>query len=193
MIREARDPDEGALEHACKPWCYNTSNVPNALNRFNPLNALPAMKPIIYLGADHAGFDMKTSIKEHLEAKGYSVEDLGAHELDPADDYPQYAEAVAEAVLNHPGSVGVLSCGNAEGVTIVANKFEGIRAGLAYSIEAAKTMRNDDNANIMSIPGRLDIPDDPLAIVDTFLETDFSEADRHVRRLGQVEEIEAEN
>lgn len=150
------------------------------------------MKPIVYLGADHAGFDMKTSIKEHLEAKGFSVEDVGAHELDPSDDYPQYAEAVAEAVLDHPGSVGILSCGNAEGVCIAANKFDGIRAGLAYSIDAAKTMRNDDNANVVCVPGRLDIPDDPLEVVDTFLATSFSEADRHVRRLGQIEDIEEE-
>lgn len=151
------------------------------------------MKPIIYLGADHAGFDMKTSIKEHLEAKGYDVEDVGAHELDPTDDYPQYAEAVAESVREHPGSVGILSCGNAEGVCIVANKFDGIRAGLAYSIKAAETMRNDDHANVICIPGRLDIPDDPLEIIDTYLKTEFSEADRHKRRLDQVKDLETRN
>lgn len=149
------------------------------------------MKPTIYLGADHAGFDLKTSIYEHLEARGFHVEDLGAHELNPTDDYPQYGEAVAEAVSNHPGSLGVLSCGNAEGISIVANKFDGIRAGVGYSIEAATTMRADDDANVISIPGRLDIPDDPLQILDAFLKTEFSEAPRHVRRLEQVSEIEA--
>ena len=151
------------------------------------------MKPIIYLGADHAGFDMKSSVKEHLEMQGYTVEDLGAHALDPTDDYPQYAEAVAQAVLEHSGSVGILSCGNAEGICIAANKFDGIRAGVGFSKAAAKTMRNDDNANIICIPGRIDIPDDPLAIVDTFLTTGFSQAERHERRLDQLSDIEKSN
>ncbi|MCH8049267.1 RpiB/LacA/LacB family sugar-phosphate isomerase [Patescibacteria group bacterium] len=148
------------------------------------------MKPAIYIGADHAGFDLKTTIKEHLEAKGFVVEDLGAYELDPKDDYPQYSEAVAEAVLKHPGSLGVLSCGNAEGVCIAANKFEGIRAGLGYSVDAARTMRTDDDANIVCIPGRIETQDDPLKIVETFIQTPFSQAERHVRRLRQVAQIE---
>lgn len=151
------------------------------------------MKPIIYLGADHAGFDMKASIKEHLDAKGFSVEDLGAHSLDPKDDYPQYSEAVAEAVKDHPNSVGILSCGNAEGVCMAANKFDGIRAGVGFSTDAAKTMRGDDNANVICIPGRIETKDDPLAIVDAFLTVPFSGAERHVRRLNQVEKIEKEN
>ena len=148
------------------------------------------MKPIIYLGADHAGFDMKAMLRDHLEASGYTEEDLGAHELDPYDDYPQYAEVVAQAVLDHAGSLGILSCGNAEGICIAANKFDGIRAGIGYSEEAAKTMRTDDNANVICIPGRLETQDDPLAIVDTFLTTDFSGAERHERRLEQVQNIE---
>ncbi|MDP2631549.1 MAG: RpiB/LacA/LacB family sugar-phosphate isomerase [Candidatus Uhrbacteria bacterium] len=151
------------------------------------------MKPTIYIGADHAGFDMKKSISEHLDAKGFSVEDLGAFNLNPDDDYPEFVEAVAEAVLEHPGSFGILSCGNAEGVTIAANKFDGIRAGLGFSIDAATTMRSDDNANIISVPGRIDIPDDPLKIIDAFISTPFSKAPRHLRRLSQVERIEQEN
>lgn len=146
----------------------------------------------VYLGSDHAGFDLKQMIKEHLILRGVHVEDLGAHTLDPHDDYPQYAEAVAEAVLEHPGSVGILSCGNAQGVTIVANKFDGIRAGTGFSIAAATTMRQDDNANIISIPGRIATQDDPLAIVDAFLASSFSKADRHKRRLNQVRKIENE-
>lgn len=149
-----------------------------------------SQKPLIYLGADHAGFDMKNSIKHHLELQGYEVEDLGAHQLDPADDYPEFASAVASAVRQNPNSLGILSCGNAGGITIAANKFSGIRAGIGYSIEAAKTMRTDDDANIISIPGRLEVVDDPLAIVDTFLQTSFSEAPRHIRRLKQVKKLE---
>ena len=146
----------------------------------------------VYVGADHAGFDLKESLKSHLEHKGYVVEDLGAHELVPGDDYPEYAAAVAKAVRNHAGSLGILACGNAEGVCIVANKFDGIRAGVGYSIEAASTMRNDDNANIICLPGRTPTQDEPLKIADTFLTIPFSGAERHARRLSQVRDIEVQ-
>ncbi len=149
--------------------------------------------PTVYLGSDHAGFDMKNIVKEHLEARGFVVEDLGAHTLDPNDDYPQYGEAVAEAVRAHPGAFGILACGNAEGICIVANKFDGIRAGIGYSLSAAQTMRSDDNANVICIPGRVKTQDDPLLIVDAFLETPFSNAPRHVRRLKQVSDLERNN
>lgn len=148
------------------------------------------MKHTVYIGADHAGFDMKELLKEHLDLKGYMVEDLGAHVHDPNDDYPQYAKAVAQAVRQHPGSFGVLSCGNAEGIMIAANKFDGIRAGIGYSMAAARTMRSDDNANIISIPGRIELTDHPTDILDSFLETPFSDAERHKRRLADLEDIE---
>ena len=150
------------------------------------------MKPTIYIGADHAGFDMKAMIKDHLLAKDYEVIDLGANELDPQDDYPRYAEAVAQAVLDHPGALGILSCGNAEGICIAANKFDGIRAGIGFSLKSATTMREDDHANIVCIPGRIETQDDPLSIIDAFLTTEFSGAERHERRLSQVEDIEAQ-
>ncbi|MFA6130983.1 MAG: RpiB/LacA/LacB family sugar-phosphate isomerase [Patescibacteria group bacterium] len=148
------------------------------------------MQTTVYLGADHAGFDLKTIISEHLELHEYAVEDLGAPTLNPADDYPQYANAVAEAVLAHPGSFGILICGNAEGVCIAANKFHGIRAGIGYSKEATKTLRTDDNGNILCLPGRIEIEDDPLKIVDLFLQTPFSKSKRHERRLKQIETFE---
>jgi ribose 5-phosphate isomerase B len=148
------------------------------------------MVTTVYLGADHAGFGLKNSLKEHLEMKGFVVEDLGAHELDPDDDYPKYAAAVAQAVRKHAGSFGVLSCGNAEGIAIAANKFQDIRAGIGYSVEAARTMRNDDNANVIAIPGRLPINDDPLEIAEVFLTTPFSQAERYARRLRQVDALE---
>ena len=144
------------------------------------------MKQTIYIGADHAGFVIKESLKAKLETQGYHVEDLGAHELDPKDDYPQYAAAVAHATISHKGALGILSCGNAEGVCIAANKFDGIRAGVGFSNDAARTMREDDNANIICIPGRIETIDDPLEIADTFIKTPFSQAARHKRRLAKV-------
>jgi ribose 5-phosphate isomerase B len=148
------------------------------------------MQKTVYLGADHAGFARKASVLEYLKTQGHIVEDLGAHKEDPADDYPEYAARVAQAVREHPGSLGVLSCGNAEGICIAANKFQGIRAGVGYSIAAAKTMRTDDDANIVCVPGRLDTNDDPLEIVHTFLSTNFSGEERHRRRIQEVAELE---
>jgi ribose 5-phosphate isomerase B len=151
------------------------------------------MKQTVYIGADHAGFDLKEIIKEHLHDAGYHVEDMGAYRLDPTDDYPRYAQAVAAAVTEHADSVGILFCGNAEGVCIAANKFDGIRAGIGYAIEAAETTRADDNANIICIPGRVETKDDPIKIAEAFLTTPFSQAPRHVRRLGQLHAIEHED
>jgi len=148
------------------------------------------MKQTVYLGADHAGFELKEHVREHLEYKGYIVDDLGAHTLDPEDDYPQFAEAVAEGVLNHPESKGILFCGNAQGICIAANKFDGIRAGTGFSKKAAETMRADDNANIICIPGRIKTLDDPILIAETFLTTEFSEKPRHKRRLSILKSFE---
>jgi ribose 5-phosphate isomerase B len=147
-------------------------------------------KPItVYLGADHAGFNLKNDLREHLEMLNFVVEDLGANELNPEDDYPEFAAAVAQAVRHHPGSFGILACGNAEGICIAANKFQDIRAGIGYSKEAAKTMRTDDDANVLCLPGRVPIADDPLEIADLFLKTPFSGAARHKRRLKQLADL----
>lgn len=151
------------------------------------------MYMLVYLGADHAGFALKESVKDHLESRGVAFDDLGAHVLDPGDDYPERAAAVAKAVVSNPRSLGILFCGNAEGIMIAANKFDGIRAGIGYSVEAAQTMRNDDNANILSLPGRLHTVDEPFAIVDAFLATPFSGEERHLRRLKEVTRIEDAN
>ncbi len=148
------------------------------------------MVQTVYIGADHAGFAVKSSIIEQLEMHGFHVEDLGAHNYDPNDDYPAYAQVVANAVLDHEGSLGVLACGNAEGICIAANKFDGIRAGIGYSVAAAKSLRNDDLANIVCIPGRIKLEEDPLRIVEAFLETPPSDAARHLRRMDQVTSIE---
>ncbi|MDA0208333.1 MAG: RpiB/LacA/LacB family sugar-phosphate isomerase [bacterium] len=151
------------------------------------------MPKTIFLGSDHAGFALKESAKTYLKRFDVDVEDLGAHTLDPNDDYPVYAKRVANAVNEHADSLGLLFCGNAEGICITANKFDGIRAGIGYSKEAASTMRNDDHANILCLPGRLHIKDDPLQIIRAFLEHNPSMAPRHLRRLNAIQDIEANN
>jgi len=145
---------------------------------------------IIYIGADHAGFALKESVKRHLHDKGFDVEDLGAFNLDPADDYPTYAARVSKIVAENSRSLGILICGSAEGVCIAANKFDGIRAGIGFSVPSAKSLRSDDNGNILCLAGRLDAVDKPLPIVDAFLKTEFSGAERHNRRLSEIAAIE---
>jgi ribose 5-phosphate isomerase B len=141
----------------------------------------------IFLGADHAGFLFKNTLKDALHVLGYIVEDLGAHELVSHDDYPEYASKVAHAVMTHPGSVGVLLCGSAEGMCMAANKFEKIRAGVGFSKEAARLMRTDDDANVICIPTRISLADDKIEIVKMFLEMPFSGEERHKRRIGKIE------
>ncbi len=148
------------------------------------------MNKTVYIASDHAGFHLKESLREHLENAGYHIEDMGAHELDPNDDYPKYASLVAKSVQSHPQSFGILSCGNAQGVCITANKFDGIRAGVGFSTKSAQTMRQDDDANIICIPGRIETKDDPVQIANTFLETQFMPEARHMRRLSQISSIE---
>lgn len=140
----------------------------------------------VFLGADHAGFLFKNTLKDALHVLGYVIEDLGAHELVADDDYPEYASKVAHAVLAHPGSKGVLLCGSAEGMCMAANKFEGIRAGVGFSQEAARLMRTDDDANIICVPTRIALVDDKVEIVKMFLETPFSNEPRHIRRINEI-------
>lgn len=141
----------------------------------------------LYLGADHAGFSLKQVLADVLRLSGYDVEDLGAHSLVPDDDYPEYAARVADAVKKHPGSMGILLCGSAEGMCMAANKFPGIRAGVGFSVEAVRAMRNDDDANVVCVPTRISVDDDPIEIVKTFLETPFSGEARHARRIAEIE------
>lgn len=145
---------------------------------------------VIYIGADHAGFALKESVKRHLQDKGIDVEDLGAHVLDMNDDYPTYAARVAGVVRENPRSLGILVCGSAEGICIAANKFDGIRAGIGFSIPAARSLRNDDDGNVLCLSGRLYAVDEPLAIVDTFITTGFSGEKRHERRVNAIKTLE---
>ena len=146
---------------------------------------------VIYLGADHQGFALKESVKRHFIGANIEVEDLGAHELDPHDDYPVYAARVANAVRNNSRSLGILFCGSAEGVCIAANKFDGIRAGIGFSIAAARSLRADDHGNILCLPGSMHAQNDIFAIIDIFLHTPPSQEPRHTRRDAQISAIEA--
>ena len=144
----------------------------------------------IYLGADHAGWEYKEAIEVLLKEKGYDVVDKGDVEFQKEDDYPDYGYAVAKAVAGDPASRGVLLCGNAQGICITANKIRGIRAATGFNIYAAKSSREDDDSNILCLPARALSQEETQKILEAWLSTEFSGAERHKRRLEKLKEIE---
>ena len=149
---------------------------------------LAAMR--IYLGADHAGFEMKNLIKAHLEKAGHEVVDCGAHEYDPADDYPAFCIEAASRTVNDPGSLGIVLGGSGNGEQIAANKVKGARCALAWSVETAKLAREHNTAQLIGLGGRMHSEEEALAIVDAFVSQPWSEEERHQRRIDILAEYE---
>ena len=144
----------------------------------------------IHIGSDHAGLEFKGKIIEHLRSQGHTVEDHVPHEYDALDDYPVFCIPGAEATAKEPGSFGIVLGGSGNGEQIAANKVEGIRAALVWSIETAKLAREHNDANVMSLGGRIHDEEFCLKLVDTFLSTPFTGDERHVRRIGLIERYE---
>ncbi|MCH5644125.1 MULTISPECIES: ribose-5-phosphate isomerase [unclassified Gordonia (in: high G+C Gram-positive bacteria)] len=144
----------------------------------------------VYLGADHAGFELKNQIAEHLTANGHEALDCGAHEYDAADDYPAFCIEAALRTVADPGSLGIVLGGSGNGEQIAANKVPGARCALAWSVETAQLARQHNNAQLIGIGGRMHSLDDALAIVDAFLATPWSEEPRHQRRIDILAEYE---
>lgn len=142
------------------------------------------------MGADHAGWELKETLEDFLNEKGYKIVDMGNQNLVEDDDYPDFGYAVAKRVVTDEGSHGIVICGNAQGICIVANKVKGARAATGFNHEVAKTSRTDDNANILCLPGRHLTTAEAKKIVDAWLSTEFSGAERHLRRLNKVTAIE---
>ncbi len=146
---------------------------------------------MIYLGSDHAGYELKKAVARHLESTGQEYQDLGNTELDPADDYPDFAFAVGTAVAARPNAAGIVICGSAQGVCMAANKVKGVRAVAATNDSQAKRTREHNDANVLCLSGWDTSTDDVVAIVDTFLATPFSGEPRHARRLGKISTYES--
>ena len=144
----------------------------------------------IHIGSDHAGLEFKNRIVSHLEAKGHTVVDHGPHQFDPLDDYPVFCIPAAEAVAKESGSFGIVLGGSGNGEQMAANKVKGVRAALVWSIETAKLAREHNDANVISIGGRMHDEAFCLQLVDTFLATRFSGDERHVRRIGLLSKYE---
>jgi ribose 5-phosphate isomerase B len=144
----------------------------------------------IHLGTDHAGFDFKNALAEHLKQLGHDVVDHGAHSFDAEDDYPAFCIAAAEAVAADSNSLGIVIGGSGNGEQIAANKVVGIRAALAWSVETAVLAREHNNANVVSVGARMHQQELAFEIVEAFLNTPFSGVERHIRRISQVSDFE---
>src|SRR5262245_12238107 len=144
----------------------------------------------VYLGADHAGFELKAHLLDALAAKGYDVVDIGADTYDASDDYPAFCLRTAGHVVADPGSLGVVIGGSGNGEQIAANKVPGARCALAWSLETARLAREHNNAQLIGIGGRMHTTEEALAIVDAFLATPWSGEQRHQRRIDILSEYE---
>ena len=143
---------------------------------------------MIALGCDHGGYELKQEIIKYLEEHGLSYKDYGTFSTDSCD-YPDYARAVAESVLNKECDRGILICGTGIGISIAANRFPGIRAANCTDCFMAEATRQHNDANILALGARVVGPGLALKIVDTFLNTEFSHDERHQRRIEKIEEV----
>src|SRR5580704_1759287 len=144
----------------------------------------------VIIGSDHAGFSYKTILIAAMQQEGYEVVDLGADNGDEPDDYPDHAEDVAAALLHNMGDRGILICGSAVGVSIAANKFRGIRAGVCHDTYSAHQCVEHDDVNILCLGQRVIGIELAKDIVFTFLKATFTNAPRHKRRLEKILAIE---
>lgn len=137
----------------------------------------------IHIAADHAGFELREALLEHLRAAGHDVVDHGAHTYDAQDDYPPVCFAAGEAVVAEPGSLGIVIGGSGNGEQIAANKVPGVRAALAWNTETARLGRAHNDANVMAIGARQHSVDEAVELVEAFLAEPFSGDARHQRRI----------
>ncbi|OGD43295.1 hypothetical protein A2567_02275 [Candidatus Azambacteria bacterium RIFOXYD1_FULL_42_11] len=154
---------------------------------------------MLYIGADHRGYKLKEALKAYLRELSFPFEDLGALSYDPNDDYPDFSVAVAGKVADQPeagqplaGNRGILICGSGVGVDVVANKIKGIRSALCFDVIQAKTSRNDDNTNVLSLASDFISEEKAKEIVKVWLETSYAKLERYERRLIKIKNIEGE-
>lgn len=144
----------------------------------------------IGIAADHGGFELKQKIGERLRAAGHEITDFGANELHPDDDYPDFVIPLGRAVAAGKLDRGVAVCGSGVGACVCANKIKGVRACLIEDNFSARQGVEDDNLNIICVGGRIEGPEAAWELIQTFLKAGFSNAPRHVRRLGKVTALE---
>ena len=140
----------------------------------------------ILVSNDHAGVQLKNEVKSFLEEKGYVVENLGDNSGESVD-YPDIIHPLAKEISENKDKKGIIMCGTGNGVSMVANKYEGVRAGLCWSKEIAELIRKHNDANVLSLPARFISTKEALEIVQVFLETDFENGGRHERRVEKID------
>ncbi|MDK1026617.1 MAG: ribose 5-phosphate isomerase B [Actinomycetota bacterium] len=143
----------------------------------------------VVIGSDHAGFELKQQLLAHLKEEGHLVIDVGTDSTEPVD-YPDYAAAVARAVVSGEGERGIIVCGSGAGASIAANKITGIRAAVVHDHYTAHQAVEHDDMNVLAIGGRVIGVNTATEIVDTFLSARFSGEERHSRRLRKVVELD---
>lgn len=142
---------------------------------------------MIAIGSDHGGFELKKEVMAHLDARGLEYKDFGTYS-DASCDYPVYGKAVAKAVASGECERGIIICGTGIGISIAANKVHGIRAALCGDCFSAEATRQHNDANVLALGARVVGPGLALKIVDTFLDTLFSNGERHIRRIEMIED-----
>ncbi|MCQ2499105.1 MAG: ribose 5-phosphate isomerase B [Lachnospiraceae bacterium] len=141
---------------------------------------------MIALGSDHGGYDLKMEVKKYLEEKGYEVKDFGCYDKNSCD-YPEFGKAAAEAVASGECEKGIVVCTTGIGISIAANKVKGVRCALCTNAYLAKMTRLHNDANVLALGGGVTGKNLALEIVDTFLNTEFSEGPNHIRRISKIE------
>lgn len=144
----------------------------------------------IAIGSDHAGFHLKSRLRDLLRAEGHNVEDMGATSPEPSD-YPDYAERVGTAVAGGSADRGIVICGTGAGSCMAANKVRGVRAAMVFDPLTARLTRLHNDANVLCLGERITGPEMVEEIVRVFMSTEFSGAERHVRRIAKIAAIEA--
>ncbi|QKD80103.1 MULTISPECIES: ribose-5-phosphate isomerase [Actinomyces] len=145
----------------------------------------------IHIATDHAAYETKEALVSHLQDAGHEVIDHGAFSYDPDDDYPAFCLEAAQAVVDEPGSLGVVLGGSGNGEQMAANLVDGARCALAWNLETARLTRAHNDANMVSVGGRMHSLEEALAIVDAFIAEPFSGEARHQRRIDQLAAYEA--
>jgi len=144
----------------------------------------------IYLATDHAGFELKEKVKAYLQDKGYEIEDCGAYVFDKDDDYPDFISKAAQKVALDSGSIGIVFGKSGAGEAIVANKIKGIRAVVGFNKESVILAREHNNANIFSIGSAFVTEKETVELALLFINTPFSNEERHARRIKKITKIE---
>jgi len=147
----------------------------------------------VAIACDHGGFPLKGRMIEVIQSMGHEVLDLGAHDYDPEDDYPDFARYVGDAILHGQADRGVLLCGSGVGACIAANKFKGVRASVCHDVYSAHQGVEHDNMNVLCLGSRIIGPQLAEDLVRAFVSANFSAEQRHHRRLAKINAIEAEH